>query len=357
MTNRGSPNAWGLPDDTTMTLHGDAEGARRLADRLLGRGFDVAYSYQKRSDSPFPHAIANTQLFLDYPHAGRRFPYRMIPITVNCYGQHAIARRGGLARFAEIADGDGWIRSARPRAVLCAGPGRGTVVRRHRPSRRVGRLVELVARVPHRQDLGTSPRTPRRTSTLRPVRRRRLRKWKDHHREIVDPVSTKCSTGLLDRAANELGLDLNGRSSSPPMSSTPTSVLPCSGKKPTMTTSDSAAASRTIEPEASRPATSGRLRRSGPDAARLRPRRLGRPTGGTTYRRGRNGPRAGPRHRRFGATERPDESSIRFGPGPTTCGRSSTHTASRRPRSSATRSAVASRSDGHRQPSGSPGWC
>ena len=67
MTNRGSPNAWGLPDDTTMTLHGDDEGARRLADQLLERGFDVAYSYQKRTNSPFPHAIANTQLFLDYP--------------------------------------------------------------------------------------------------------------------------------------------------------------------------------------------------------------------------------------------------------------------------------------------------
>jgi hypothetical protein len=104
MTKRGSPNAWGLPDDTTMTFHGDAEGARRLAGQLLERGFDVAYSYQKRVDSPFPHAIANTQLFLDYPHAGREFPYRMIPITVNCYGQHAIARRGGLARFAEIAE-------------------------------------------------------------------------------------------------------------------------------------------------------------------------------------------------------------------------------------------------------------
>ncbi|MDT5297823.1 MAG: hypothetical protein QOG79_1065, partial [Mycobacterium sp.] len=74
------------------------------AGQLLERGFDVAYSYQKRVDSPFPHAIANTQLFLDYPHAGREFPYRMIPITVNCYGQHAIARRGGLARFAEIAE-------------------------------------------------------------------------------------------------------------------------------------------------------------------------------------------------------------------------------------------------------------
>jgi hypothetical protein len=104
MTNRGSPNAWGLPDDTTMTLHGDADGARRLADGLMERGFDVAYSYQKRTNAPFPHAIANTQLFLDYPHAGHEFPYKMIPITVNCYGQHAIARRGGLARFAEIAD-------------------------------------------------------------------------------------------------------------------------------------------------------------------------------------------------------------------------------------------------------------
>jgi hypothetical protein len=103
MTRRGSPNAWGLPDETTMTLHGDAEGARRLAGQLLERGFDVAYSYRKRTNSPFPHAFANTQLFLDYPHAGREFPYRIIPITVNCYGQHAIARRGGLARFAEIA--------------------------------------------------------------------------------------------------------------------------------------------------------------------------------------------------------------------------------------------------------------
>src|ERR1700676_5714462 len=38
MTRRGSPNAWGLPDDTTITLHGDARGARRLVDDLIGRG-------------------------------------------------------------------------------------------------------------------------------------------------------------------------------------------------------------------------------------------------------------------------------------------------------------------------------
>jgi hypothetical protein len=104
MTRHGSPNAWGLPDDTTITLHGDADEARRLANNLIGQGYDIAYSYRKRSDAPFPHAILNTQLFLDYPNAGSRFEYRLIPITVNCYGQHAIARRGGLARFADIAD-------------------------------------------------------------------------------------------------------------------------------------------------------------------------------------------------------------------------------------------------------------
>ena len=103
MTSRGSPNAWGMPDDTTFTLHGDRTGALALADGLIREGFDVAYSYAKREGAPFPHAIGNTQMFLDYDHAGTEFPYPMIPITVNCYGQHAIARRGGLARFAEIS--------------------------------------------------------------------------------------------------------------------------------------------------------------------------------------------------------------------------------------------------------------
>lgn len=103
MAERGSPNPWGLPDDTTITLHGQADTARWLADRLIDSGFDIAYSYRKRDRAPFPHAIVNTQLFLDYDHSGSRFPYPMVPITVNCYGQHAIARRGGLARFADIA--------------------------------------------------------------------------------------------------------------------------------------------------------------------------------------------------------------------------------------------------------------
>lgn len=102
MTERGSPNAWGLPNDTTITVHGTPDNARQLTTSLIERGFDMAYSYKKRKDSAFPHAIINTQLFLDYPHAGAAFPYPLIPITVNCYGPHVIARRGGLVRFADI---------------------------------------------------------------------------------------------------------------------------------------------------------------------------------------------------------------------------------------------------------------
>jgi hypothetical protein len=104
MNERGSPNAWGLPDDMTLVLHGDEQASRELAGALIADGFDMAYSYRKRERAHFPHAILNTQLFLDYDHAGTRFEYPLVPITVNCYGQHAIARRGGLARFAEIQD-------------------------------------------------------------------------------------------------------------------------------------------------------------------------------------------------------------------------------------------------------------
>ncbi|MET7640781.1 extradiol ring-cleavage dioxygenase [Streptomyces sp. NPDC005438] len=104
MNERGSPNQWGLPEDSTVVLHGDAARAQELADGLIRRGFDMAYSYRKRAGAHFPHAILNTQLFLDYDNAGAKLPYRLLPVTVNCYGQHAIARKGGLARFADIEE-------------------------------------------------------------------------------------------------------------------------------------------------------------------------------------------------------------------------------------------------------------
>lgn len=102
MNERGSPNAWGRPSDLELTLHGAETAARGLTDGMIGRGFDMAYSYRKRAGAHFPHAILNTQLFLDYSDAGTRMSYPFVPMTVNCYGQHAIARKGGLARFADI---------------------------------------------------------------------------------------------------------------------------------------------------------------------------------------------------------------------------------------------------------------
>ncbi len=50
---------------------------------------------------PFPHAIANTVMFLDYHRRG--FPYAVVPFTVNCYGRLAIGRRGGDGRASPPA--------------------------------------------------------------------------------------------------------------------------------------------------------------------------------------------------------------------------------------------------------------
>ena len=117
----------------------DPRLARQLADDLLADGIDVAYSYRKRENSHFPHAIANTQLFLDYDNAGREFPYKIVPITVNCYGQHAIARRGGLARFADIHDEQ--LDPSGPSPARCFAVGAAVA----RAMRGTGKRVALVA--------------------------------------------------------------------------------------------------------------------------------------------------------------------------------------------------------------------
>src|SRR5487761_1009523 len=97
------PNFWSLPDEMTFRMQGAPEFARALATGLLQRDVDVAYSYEQRQGIYFPHAFANTQVFLDYDNVGQEFPYPIVPIAVNCYGEHVIARRGGRAKFAEIA--------------------------------------------------------------------------------------------------------------------------------------------------------------------------------------------------------------------------------------------------------------
>jgi hypothetical protein len=102
----GLPNAWGIPEDTSFTMRGAPELAKTLTRELIGSGFDMSYSYRPREGIHFPHAIANTQLYLDYDNAGRTFGYPIIPVLVNCYGEHVIARRGGMATFGRIAQGE-----------------------------------------------------------------------------------------------------------------------------------------------------------------------------------------------------------------------------------------------------------
>lgn len=90
-------NVWAEPPDQRFEVLGHKAFGRQLAGDLLASDFDVAYAYEPRADRPFPHAIANTILFLDYHRGG--FPYPIVPMTINCYGRLAIGRRGGMARF------------------------------------------------------------------------------------------------------------------------------------------------------------------------------------------------------------------------------------------------------------------
>jgi len=99
------PNVWGLPENYTFTMRGQPEVAKSLVRSVLEFGMDAAYSYEKREGIHFPHAFANTQLFLDYDKAGSAFEVPIVPIAVNCYGEHVISRRGGMARFSEINAG------------------------------------------------------------------------------------------------------------------------------------------------------------------------------------------------------------------------------------------------------------
>ena len=101
------PNAWGVPQENqSFTMRGAPAFAKRLMTDVINDGVDCAYSYRPRADIHFPHAFANTQIFLDWENIGTTFPYPMVPVAVNCYGEHVIARRGGLARFAEINKGE-----------------------------------------------------------------------------------------------------------------------------------------------------------------------------------------------------------------------------------------------------------
>ncbi len=94
----------------------DNVAARKLVGDLLRADFDVVYSYLELEGAKFPHAIVNTQLFLE-DHYGTQFPYKLLPITVSCYGQHVIAVAAGCPG-SPTSDARTSTRSTRPRRAV-----------------------------------------------------------------------------------------------------------------------------------------------------------------------------------------------------------------------------------------------
>src|SRR4051812_49109585 len=66
------PNAWGASHEgQSFTMRGAPEFAKALVTDVLNDGVDCAYSYRQREHVHFPHAFANTQIFLDWDHIGK----------------------------------------------------------------------------------------------------------------------------------------------------------------------------------------------------------------------------------------------------------------------------------------------
>jgi len=82
-------NSWGAPPDAELRIAGHRVAASRLYRALIDQGFDAAYSLAFSHPSGLAHSFNNTVLFLDHDRAG--FPYPVIPVHVNCYGNQLLS--------------------------------------------------------------------------------------------------------------------------------------------------------------------------------------------------------------------------------------------------------------------------
>ena len=85
-------NIWGETEDRVFTVEGHRTAGTYIARQLLQDSFDVSYAYKMRYELGLPHAFINTILFLDYDRRG--FPYRVVPVHVNCHGSSVISKHG-----------------------------------------------------------------------------------------------------------------------------------------------------------------------------------------------------------------------------------------------------------------------
>lgn len=86
-------NIWNVPADTELTVQCSHEAAAGLCRDLLAQDFDVAYSRAIRHPKGLSHSFALAVLYLDLERKG--FPYPIVPLSVNCYGNQLIKTAAG----------------------------------------------------------------------------------------------------------------------------------------------------------------------------------------------------------------------------------------------------------------------
>ena len=69
-----------------ISIQGHRDAGNHLASELIKSGFDVGCSWKLNHGSEYGHAFTTTVRYLDMDNVG--FPYPVVPISVNCYGNH-----------------------------------------------------------------------------------------------------------------------------------------------------------------------------------------------------------------------------------------------------------------------------
>jgi hypothetical protein len=82
-------NPWNAAGEDEMTISGHRAAATQLYRHLIQTGFEAAYSLVFTHPHGLAHSFNNTVLFLDRERAG--FPYPVIPVHVNCYGNQLLS--------------------------------------------------------------------------------------------------------------------------------------------------------------------------------------------------------------------------------------------------------------------------
>ena len=88
-----SENPWGIDADTVYPVACHYDGAMGLTRSIIESGCDIAYSMTVRHPAGLAHSFANTVVFLDRDLQG--FPYPIIPVHINCYGNQLISTGAG----------------------------------------------------------------------------------------------------------------------------------------------------------------------------------------------------------------------------------------------------------------------